>query len=216
MSVRDDLQKHLTPELFAQVVDALGDDFIYDQVPRSRLNRVIQQRDEARTENETLKLQLAGGTQPAANSNPPAQPTTPAAQTANIDELKEQLTQQFKAEQEQAIKEVKIQYAGLDKLRQAGALDAELVWSLIDKSKVTLDDKGTLTGLEEQIPGLKETKGFLFGQTNSVPAGTGKNGGSADPAQVVTKDAFSKMTTEEQLKFKESHPEQFKQFLMTM
>ena len=216
MSVRDDLQKHLTPELFAQVVDALGDDFIYDQVPRSRLNRVIQQRDEARTENETLKLQLAGGTQPTATSKPTTQPATPATQQVNIEELKEQLSQQFKTEQEQAIKEVKIQYAGLDKLRQAGALDAELVWSLIDKSKVTLDDKGTLTGLDEQIPGLKEAKSFLFGEANSVPAGTGKQGGSADPAQVVTKDAFSKMTTEEQLKFKESHPEQFKQFLMTM
>lgn len=216
MSVRDDLQKHLTPELFAQVVDALGDDFIYDQVPRSRLNRVIQQRDEARTENETLKLQLAGGTQSTATSKPTTQPATPATQTVNIEELKEQLSQQFKTEQEQAIKDVKIQYAGLDKLRQAGALDAELVWSLIDKSKVTLDDKGTLTGLDEQIPGLKEAKSFLFGETNPVPAGTGKQGGSADPAQVVTKDAFSKMTTEEQLKFKESHPEQFKQFLMTM
>ena len=216
MSVRDDLQKHLTPELFAQVVDALGDDFIYDQVPRSRLNRVIQQRDEARTENETLKLQLAGGTQPTATSKPTTQPATPATQQVNIEELKEQLSQQFKTEQEQAIKEVKIQYAGLDKLRQAGALDAELVWSLIDKSKVTLDDKGTLTGLDEQIPGLKEAKSFLFGEANSVPSGTGKQGGSADPAQVVTKDAFSKMTTEEQLKFKESHPEQFKQFLMTM
>ena len=48
MSLLDTLKKNLTPEQLSAVQDALGDDFNYDVVPRSRLNKVIQQRDEAR------------------------------------------------------------------------------------------------------------------------------------------------------------------------
>ena len=51
MSLKDTLRQKLTPELFTQVTDALGDDFNFDVVPRSRLNKVIGQRD-------TLKEQL--------------------------------------------------------------------------------------------------------------------------------------------------------------
>ena len=39
MSLYDSLRKALTPELFTQVTDALGDDFDYDVVPRARLNK---------------------------------------------------------------------------------------------------------------------------------------------------------------------------------
>ena len=56
MSLYDSLRKALTPELFTQVTDALGDDFDYDVVPRARLNKVIKQRNELREE-------LSGGSQ---------------------------------------------------------------------------------------------------------------------------------------------------------
>lgn len=42
------------------------------------------------------------------------------------------------------------------------AQDAELVASLVDTSKLILGDDGKVTGLNEQIKALKETKGFLF------------------------------------------------------
>ena len=48
MSLLDTLKKNLTPEQFSAVQDALGDDFNWDVVPRSRLNKVIKQRDDAR------------------------------------------------------------------------------------------------------------------------------------------------------------------------
>ena len=59
MSLYDTLRKSLTPELFTQVTDALGDDFDYDVVPRSRLNKVIKQRND-------LRNQFAGSPQPSA------------------------------------------------------------------------------------------------------------------------------------------------------
>ena len=57
MSFYDTLRKNLTPELFTQVTDQLGDDFDFDLVPRSRLNKVIKQRND-------LRDQLAEDSQP--------------------------------------------------------------------------------------------------------------------------------------------------------
>ncbi|WP_312426329.1 phage scaffolding protein [Lacrimispora sp.] len=42
------------------------------------------------------------------------------------------------------------------------AQDADLVTGLFDKSKLILSDDGKVTGLEEQIKSIKESKPFLF------------------------------------------------------
>ncbi|CEN87355.1 phage scaffolding protein [Paraclostridium sordellii] len=42
------------------------------------------------------------------------------------------------------------------------AQDIDLVAGLIDKSKLILSEDGKVTGLDEQISGLKENKSFLF------------------------------------------------------
>ena len=42
------------------------------------------------------------------------------------------------------------------------AQDIDLVTGLIDKSKLILSEDGKVTGLDEQITGLKESKSFLF------------------------------------------------------
>ncbi len=42
------------------------------------------------------------------------------------------------------------------------AQDVDLVTNLIDKSKLILGDDGKVTGLDEQVTGLKESKSFLF------------------------------------------------------
>ena len=65
MSLKDTLRQKLTPELFTQVTDALGDDFNFDVVPRSRLNKVIGQRDTLKEQLETaLKgTQTKGGSE---------------------------------------------------------------------------------------------------------------------------------------------------------
>lgn len=48
------------------------------------------------------------------------------------------------------------------------AQDVDLVTGLIDKSKLILSDDGKITGLDEQINGLKEGKSFLFKQEEST------------------------------------------------
>ncbi|OSB07966.1 hypothetical protein B2H97_15975 [Paraclostridium bifermentans] len=48
------------------------------------------------------------------------------------------------------------------------AQDVDLVSGLIDKSKLILSDDGKITGLDEQINGLKEGKSFLFKSQEST------------------------------------------------
>lgn len=52
------------------------------------------------------------------------------------------------------------------------AQDTDLVAGLIDKSKLILSDDGKVTGLDEQITGLKDTKGFLFKSTETIEDNT--------------------------------------------
>lgn len=48
------------------------------------------------------------------------------------------------------------------------AQDVDLVTSLFDKSKLILSDDGKVTGLEEQLKGIKESKSFLFKEEKNL------------------------------------------------
>lgn len=48
------------------------------------------------------------------------------------------------------------------------AQDIDLVTGLIDKSKLILSEDGKVTGLDEQVTGLKESKSFLFKPTETT------------------------------------------------
>lgn len=214
MSFQDTLRKNLTPELFTQVVDMLGDDFDFDLVPRSRLNKVIKQRND-------LRDQLAGISQPQGGKGSGKKGNNEgdddddlgdgAGSGVDIEELKRQL----KSQSDRAIQDVKIQYAALEKLRAANVIDPELLWSssAIDKTKLSLDEAGNLTGLDDMLKDLQKNKAHLFKQKDQdVPPGTGKDGGEGFEG-VTTKDAFLKLDADKQIAFKKAHPEVFKTFM---
>ena len=203
MSFQDTLRKSLTPELYTSVIDQLGDDFDFDLVPRARLNQVIKQRN-------TLREQLA--------ENPQARGAGKKGEDEEDDEGIdiEKLQKQWKAQSDQAVQEVKIQYAALDKLRAAEVIDPELVWSsnVLNKKALKLDDEGALTGLDEQIENLKKNKTHLFKQAKQDPdAGTGKEGGEEGGTKVTTKEEFLKLDVDKQIAFKKANPEIFKTFM---
>ena len=56
MSLHDDLKKKLSPENMQTLEDILGDDFEWDLVPRSRLNKVIKQRNDLKKQVNTPNL----------------------------------------------------------------------------------------------------------------------------------------------------------------
>ena len=210
MSLYDSLRKALTPELFTQVTDALGDDFDYDQVPRSRLNKVINQRNE-------LRDQLSGISQSQSSNSSNHESDEAEKQKATEQLDVEALKAQWLKEQGDAVRDVKLQYAALDKLRAAGAIDADLIWAagLIDKSKIQQDDAGNITGLDEVIDELVTNRKNLFvTQAQNAPSGTGKQGGEDSGFSTVSsRDEFLKLSYEDQIKFKAANPEVFKGWL---
>lgn len=221
MSLLDTLRKSLSPELFASVTDALGDDFCYDVVPRSRLNTVIRQRDEARHQLETLTQGADNeddnneDNDDGAKGMPSKQKKTPASGLTQADVDKAVHDAEEKAANER--RELLLRFAVTDKLRSAKIVDPDMVLSagLIDMSKIVVDDKGAITGgLDEQITSMTESRPYLVAQADSgVQKGTGKRGGADDYGAITSKEDFLKLSTEQQLKFKESNPEVFKTFM---
>ena len=213
MSLYDSLRKALTPELFTQVTDALGDDFDYDVVPRARLNKVIKQRNE-------LRDQLAGNTQAQRGTSKTDEDddelnTGKSAESkpVNVAELKAQ----WQKEQDAAVKAVRLQYAALEKLRAANVIDPELIWSsnVLDKSKIDLDDRGQVTGMDDMLTQLQKDKAHLFKKaSDGVPGGTGKDGGDdGKGGSVTTREEFLKLPIDKQIAFKQANPEVFKTFM---
>lgn len=217
MSLLDTLKKNLTPEQFTAVQDALGDDFDDDMVPRSRLNKVIRQRNEARQQVQTLLNNGAGtddddddgnGAGSGANSKSKGKQLT----QADIDAAVQAEQQKHKDE----IASMHKRYAAVAKLQASNFVDPDLVLSagLIDLSKVTLDDNGAVTGgLDDQISSLAQNKPYLVNSNGGGQRGTGKDGGGADFGAVTSKEEFMKLSTEKQIEFKKANPEVFKSFL---
>lgn len=202
MPTKKVLKKHLSPELMQQVEDALGDDFDWnadeDVVPRSRLNKVIGQRNDARTQLQALQAGKAddddddddgdGAASKVPTTSPKGKTTGSGTKGATVAELK--------AQHDQEIQSLKVQYAALDMLRGAGARDAQMLFnsSRIDKSKVVFDATGKLTGLSEQIDLMKKDAetAYLFGGSgglDSVEFGTGKSSPDSSQPQISQLDA---------------------------
>lgn len=212
MSLLDTLRKNLLPEQFAAVQDALGDDFNYDVVPRSRLNAVIKQRDEARRQ--------AGATAPQGSENPDDDDKSGAGSGSNpagavksftqadIDAIKNQYTA--------TIADMQKRYAATVKLREANFIDPDTVLSagLIDLKKIKLDEAGAITeGLDDQISSLAQSKPYMIAKADSGQRGTGKQGGSEQFESVTSREDFLKLPADKQLEFKQANPEVFKSFL---
>lgn len=91
--------------------------------------------------------------------------------------LKEQLAALETANKEQRtafekeMQDLRFQSALNTELLKTDVVDADLIGVKLDKSKIKLNDDGTLAGLSEQLEGLKSSYSFLFKQ--AAPALTG-------------------------------------------
>lgn len=218
MSLLDTLKKNLTPEQLSAVQDALGDDFNYDVVPRSRLNKVIQQRDEARRQLNGTGTGGQGddgddGNGGAGSGNGAGSGAAGKGFTqADIDAA----VNAAKADHEKQLKQLRMNHAVLAKLQEQNFVDPNLILSagLIDTTKVTLDDNGVITGgLDDQLSSLAEARPYLKNASNGGQRGTGKQGGSDEFGSVTSKEDFLKLSYDKQLEFKKANPEVFKGFL---
>lgn len=85
-----------------------------------------------------------------------------------------------KAQQEAAAATTKYQTAMVDNKIQAeaakvGVVDLDAVLKLIDRSSVKVNDDGTISGVEEAVKSLLDSKPFLKGKSGSVTIGSPTN-----------------------------------------
>lgn len=101
-----------------------------------------------------------------------------------------------------------VQFSNAIKLAVASdAQDVDLVAGLFDKSKLILGDDGKITGLDDQLKALKESKAFLFKQ-GKPPAYNPNGGDGGNPVQNPFKKETFNLT--EQGKLLKENPAQAK------
>ena len=95
------------------------------------------------------------------------------AAAGDNEDLKKQISdlqtqnKEKEAEYQQQIKDMKLTNA-IKLAISDSAQDCDLVAGLIDKGKLILGDDGKVTGLEEQVKALRESKAFLFRETKET------------------------------------------------
>ena len=127
-------------------------------VPRDRLNEATKAKEQAETSYNTVKTEL-DKLKASAGDNEALQSQIKKLQ----DDLKEK-DKNYAAE----IADMKMSNA-IQAAISADAQDAELVTGLLDRSKLILSDDGKVTGLEDQVKALKESKPFLFKEPAGYP-----------------------------------------------
>lgn len=85
----------------------------------------------------------------------------------------------------------------VDQANRAGAVDADAVLALLDPNAVTIGDDGQVTGAEEAVAKLLESKPYLVGKTPGVQgaADGGPRGSGGGPKQ-LSRDDLTGMTPE--------------------
>lgn len=168
----DFLKPVLGDELFTQVSDKLSGatgitlaniaDGSY--VPKAKF-------DEERTKAKNLTTQVNDLTQQLADAQKNA---------GDVDALNQQITKltQDVTDRDNKLASLSTDYDIKDALRAAKARDVDIVFGLLDRSKITSKD-GKLSGVDEQVKAIRESKGFLF-ESDEKPAGRAGFGGQQD------------------------------------
>ena len=123
--------------------------------------------------------------------------------------LKEQLAalqlanKEQKAAFEKEMQELRFQAALNTELLKADVVDAELVGVKLDKSRIKLNDDGTLAGLAEQLEGLKSSYGFLFKQPKAPSISGAEPAGKTKPVD----KPLEQMTYSEMMAYMAANPD---------
>lgn len=204
MSILKILREKLSSEDFAKVMDAVGDDFDWDVVPRSRLTKVIRQRNELRELlSEQPQAQAKGGSADADDDDDDRELTPPAkkgksgagdgAQQGGVS------LEEIEARHQQELNALRVRYSAVDKLRAAGARDPELILNagLIDLKQAKVTKEGSVIwpeGDADPFMALKsdESRSYLFNSDDGrAPRGTGKEGGAGSDDVVTIQEAWA-------------------------
>lgn len=93
--------------------------------------------------------------------------------------------QEHQRQLEELIKETAIKTAIADK-----AQDIDIVAKLFDMDKITVDEDGKVSGVNEQLTAMQESKKFLF-KTNEIKVDYTLRGGKTKSINPFAKDTFN-------------------------
>lgn len=164
---KDDLMKidGMTEELATAVEKASADE-LKGYIPKSRFDEINNAKKELEGQIADRDKQLKDLADKVKDNE---------ALTQQISDLQEQ-NKTAKAEYAEKIKTMKLESAMKEKLTDAKYPD--LLMSKFDRTKLVLNDDGTVTGLDEQLRGLKETYKDMFNQPLGGKNPPQKTGGS--------------------------------------
>ena len=115
---------------------------------------------------------------------------------ADLQQKYSDLDSKYKTQQkehEQQLKTMQLDHA-IEMHLSGQVHDAGIVASLLDKSKLGLGDNGAVTGLDEQLTALKESKSFLFAPEKAVePHIAGAKPQGATQEETVANDLTTQM-----------------------
>ena len=192
----------MTEELASKIVEMSGEE-MKGMIPKSRLDEVIAERDNAKNSNADLLKQLG----------------TLQKETGDVQSLKDKIKEledgAKEAEKTHAaeIQTMKINNAVDNALNNAKALNVKAVKALLNLEKAELAEDGTVKGLAEQIKALQtaEDSKFLFG--SSAPSMKGAKvgeSGNDDGDKGMTIEKFRKMSPSERYNYSVTNPNEYK------
>ena len=184
----------MTEDLAAKIVEMSADE-MKGMIPKTRLDEVIAERDNAKKDHADVLKQL-GALQ---------------KETGDVQSLKDKIQElqdtAKEAEKTHAaeIQTLKINNAVDTALVGAKALNVKAVKALLNLEKAELDADGTVKGLADQIKALQtaEDSKFMFGSSTMKGAKTGDSGNEDGDKKVDT----SKMTYSELAAYAAEHPD---------
>lgn len=184
------LKEILGEELYSQVTDKLGDKKIAivsdgNWIPKNKFDDVNTEKNNYKTQVDNLNQEL-GKLKKQLEDNQGA--------TATIEDLQKQI----KEKEEEMIKVRKQNAIKLEVLKANPRDVADILPHLKDES-ITINEDGTVTGLKEQLEGLKESKPYLFKEVEPQGTGGSLGNGGRGTGKVITKEEFEKMSYSEKV-----------------
>ena len=179
MEKQDFVALGISEDLAEKAAEAANKAF-KDYVPRTRLNEEIQKKKNAEESYNTVKNELDKLKESAGDNE---------TLKAQIETMKADLKNK-EATHKAEIADMKMTNAIQAAIGNM-AQDVGLVTGLLDKSKLILSEDGKLTGLEDQIKGLKESKPFLFKEGETYPNVHDGGEPSGQGGKGSTRDSFA-------------------------
>ena len=184
----------MTEELATKIAEMSAEE-LKGTIPKSRLDEVIKERDDAKTAHADVLKQI-GALQ---------------KETGDVQSLKDKIKELEDGAKETEkthaaeLQSLKISNATDTALLGAKALNIKAVKALLNLENAELNEDGTVKGLAEQIEALKaaEDSKFLFGSSTMKGAKTGDAGNDDGDKGVDT----SKMTYSELAAYMEQNPD---------